>query len=160
MKRLCVGAAIVVVGLLLFPDVLHAWTPGTHIYLGETVLANLQQLPGPVVDLLRAYPFDYLYGNIAADTSIAKKYAPVGRHCHAWHVGQEIYDLADNDRLRAFGLGYLSHLAADVIAHNFYVPRQLVVSMRRTIPRNNRRLVPTLKIVGEMVRSRCSSLSA
>ncbi len=132
MKRLCVGAAIVVVGLLLFPDVLHAWTPGTHIYLGETVLANLQQLPGPVVDLLRAYPFDYLYGNIAADTSIAKKYAPVGRHCHAWHVGQEIYDLADNDRLRAFGLGYLSHLAADVIAHNFYVPRQLVVTSSTT----------------------------
>jgi hypothetical protein len=59
---------------------------------------------------------------------MAKKYAPVGRHCHAWHVGQEIYDLADTDALRSFGLGYLSHLAADAIAHNFFVPRQLVVT--------------------------------
>jgi hypothetical protein len=59
---------------------------------------------------------------------MAKKYAPVGRHCHAWHVGQEIYDLAETDALRSFALGYLSHLAADTVAHNFFVPRQLVVT--------------------------------
>jgi hypothetical protein len=81
-----------------------------------------------VADLLRAFPYDFLYGNIAADTSIAKKYAPVGRHCHAWHVGQEIFDLAHTDPLRAFGLGYLSHLAADSVAHNFFVPRQLLLT--------------------------------
>ena len=114
--------------LVLLPTVAHAWTPATHIYLGETVLANLTQLPASIVDLLRIYPYDFLYGNIAADTSMAKKYAPVGRHCHAWHVGQEIYDLAETDALRAFALGYLSHLAADAVAHNFFVPRQLVVT--------------------------------
>ena len=112
----------------LFPGQAHAWTPGTHVYLGESVLANLHQLPTIVADLVRAFPYDFLYGNIAADTSIAKKYAPVGRHCHAWHVGQEIFDLAGSDPLRAFGLGYLSHLAADTVAHNFYVPRQLVLT--------------------------------
>src|SRR5205814_3417903 len=90
------------------------------VYLGDSVLANLHQLPGLVADLLRAFPYDFLYGNIAADTSIAKKYAPVGRHCHAWHVGQEIFDLAPTDPLKAFGLGYLSHLAADSVAHNFF----------------------------------------
>jgi hypothetical protein len=117
---------------VLFPSVAHAWTPGTHIYLGESVLANLHQLPTAVADLLRAYPYDYLYGNIAADTSMAKKYAPVGRHCHAWHVGQEIFDLALTDALRSFGLGYLSHLAADTVAHNFFVPRQLVLTSSTT----------------------------
>jgi Zinc dependent phospholipase C len=113
---------------LAFPTPLWAWTPGTHIYLGEAVLANLGSLPALAADLLRAFPFDFLYGSIAADSSIAKKYAPVGRHCHSWHVGQEIYDLARTDALRAFGLGYLSHLAADVVAHNFFVPRQLVLT--------------------------------
>src|SRR5437762_3130066 len=73
-------------GIALLPAVAHAWTPGTHVYLGESVLANLHQLPAALADLLRAFPYDYLYGNIAADTSLAKKYAPVGRHCHAWHV--------------------------------------------------------------------------
>jgi len=122
--------AILVVGLVLLavPDPAHAWTPGTHIYLGESVLANLPLLPAAVADLLRAYPFDFLYGNIAADSSIAKHYAPLGRHCHYWHVGQEIHDLADSDSLRAFGLGYLCHLSADTIAHNYFVPRQLMLT--------------------------------
>ena len=128
MKRVGAIALLAVAGLVLFPGVAHAWTPGTHIFLGESVLANLYQLPTVVADLLRAFPYDFLYGNIAADTSMAKKYAPVGRHCHAWHVGQEIFDLAPSDSLRAFGLGYLSHLAADTIAHNFFVPRQLVLT--------------------------------
>jgi hypothetical protein len=126
--RLAVSLGLALLAVVAMPVAAHAWTPATHIYLGESVLANLAQLPSWIVDLLRVYPYDFLYGSIAADTSIAKKYAPVGRHCHSWHVGQEIYDLADTDALRAFGLGYLSHLAADSVAHNFFVPRQLVVT--------------------------------
>ncbi len=121
-------AALLLIAVL--PTHAYAWTPGTHIYLGETVLANLGQLPDIVTTVLRAYPYDFLYGNIAADTSIAKKYAPVGRHCHSWHVGREIYDTAARDALRAFGLGYLAHLAADCVAHNYFVPRQLVITSR------------------------------
>src|SRR5581483_2097217 len=65
---------------------------------------------------------------IAADTSIAKKYAPVGRHCHSWNVGFEILDNARDEPLRAFALGYLAHLAADSVAHNYFVPKQLAVT--------------------------------
>jgi hypothetical protein len=126
--RLAAVAAAAGLLLLLFPGDLLAWTPGTHIYLGESILANLRHLPAAVADLLRVYPFDFLYGNIAADSSIAKKYAPVGRHCHFWHVGQEIHDLAESEALRAFGWGYLCHLAADAVAHNYFVPRQLVLT--------------------------------
>lgn len=123
------GALLVVatIGLLL-PDTLHAWTPGTHVVLGERILASLELLAPAIADLLRAYPHDFLYGSIAADTTMAKKFAPADRHCHAWHVGQEVLDLAPTDALRAFGLGYLAHLAADVVAHNHFVPRQLVVT--------------------------------
>ncbi len=123
-------AALVLIGLwfLIFPALAHAWTPGTHIYLGETVLANLHLLPPQVATLLQAFPFDFLYGSIAPDTSIAKKYVPAGRHSHYWNVGQETLDRAPNDALRAFGLGYLSHLAADAIAHNYFIPRQLVLT--------------------------------
>ena len=86
-------------------------------------------LPGAVADLLRAFPYEFLYGSIAADTSIAKKYAPAGRHCHSWTVGFEIHDAArSDDPLRAFSLGYLAHLAADTVAHNYFVPRQLALT--------------------------------
>jgi hypothetical protein len=130
LRRLAVVGGIAAILLILWPSVAHAWTPGTHIFLGESVLANLAQLPAVIADILRDYPYDLLYGNIAADTSIAKKYAPVGRHCHSWHVGQEIHDRADSEHLRSFSLGYLAHLAADTVAHNFFVPHQLVVASR------------------------------
>ncbi|HLV25231.1 MAG TPA: zinc dependent phospholipase C family protein [Gemmatimonadales bacterium] len=121
--------ALALLTIALFPDVAYAWTPGTHVALGDAVLASLHLLPQSVADLLRAFPYDFLYGSIAADSSIAKKYAPVGRHCHSWVVGLEIYDRArDDDPLRAFGLGYLAHLSADAVAHNYFVPRQLAVT--------------------------------
>ena len=53
--------------LLLLPAEAHAWTPGTHIYLGESILANLAYLPPAIADQLRAFPIDLLYGNNAAD---------------------------------------------------------------------------------------------
>ncbi|HEX9895472.1 MAG TPA: zinc dependent phospholipase C family protein [Gemmatimonadales bacterium] len=114
--------------LFVLPDSAWAWTPGTHIWLGETILANLHLLPASVSDLLHAFPYDFLYGSIAPDISFAKRYVPPGRHSHFWHVGQEVYADAPSDAMKAFGLGYLAHLSADTMAHNFYVPRQLLLT--------------------------------
>jgi hypothetical protein len=121
-----VAVALVLVALL--PTPAYAWTPGTHVYLGEAVMRSLPSLPGQIADLLRAFPYDFLYGSIAADTSIAKKYVPTGRHCHSWTVGLEIHEAAPDEPMRAFALGYLAHLAADSIAHNYFVPKQLAVT--------------------------------
>ena len=114
--------------LALLPATAWAWTPGTHILLGEAVLRSAAVLPPAIAALLRAHPHDFLYGSIAADTSIAKKYAKFGRHCHSWHVGLEILDEARDEPVRAFGYGYLAHLAADAVAHNYFVPHQLAVT--------------------------------
>jgi hypothetical protein len=122
------AAALAAVAIVLLPETAWAWTPGTHVFLGEAVLRSLALLPGGIAELLRAFPYDFLYGSIAADTSIAKKYVPVGRHCHSWNVGFEIRERARDEPLRAFALGYLAHLAADAIAHNYFVPKQLAVT--------------------------------
>lgn len=113
---------------LVLPDTLLAWTPGTHVFLGQSILHLATHLPAEVGGLIRSFPYDFLYGTIAPDTSFAKKYAPIDRHCHAWHVGQEVRETATSDALRAFGYGYLAHLAADTIAHNYFVPRQLMMT--------------------------------
>jgi zinc dependent phospholipase C len=118
----------VLLALVLTPAVANAWTPGTHIFLGEAVMRSLPLLPSGIAELLAAFPYDFLYGSIAADTSMAKKYAAAGRHCHSWNVGFEIHDNADSDALRAFGFGYLAHLAADSVAHNYFVPHQLTIT--------------------------------
>lgn len=121
-------ALLTVALIALFPSDAHAWTPGTHIFLGESVMRSLPLLPTSVAELLAAFPQQFLYGSIAADTSIAKKYAPQGRHCHSWTVGYEILERARDEPVRSFALGYLAHLAADAVAHNYYVPRQLAVT--------------------------------
>jgi hypothetical protein len=123
--RWAVFAAVLIV---LLPSTAFAWTPGTHILLGEAVLRSAALLPPALAALLNEHPWDFLYGSIAADTSIAKKYARFGRHCHSWTVGFEILHRAADDRLRAFAYGYLAHLAADVVAHNYFVPHQLAIT--------------------------------
>ena len=124
---LCViGVALIAIAITPAPA--YAWTPGTHIFLGEAIMRSLSLLPSPVSQLIAAFPYDFLYGSIAADTSIAKKYAAAGRHCHSWNIGMEIYDRAGPEPMRAFGLGYLAHLAADTVAHNYFVPHQLAIT--------------------------------
>ena len=125
---MCIGLFVIAAT----PSTAHAWTPGTHIFLGETIIRSLALLPASIAEIIAAFPYDFLYGSIAADTSIAKKYAAAGRHCHSWNVGLEIYDQAKPEPMRAFGLGYLAHLAADTVAHNFFVPHQLAITSTTT----------------------------
>jgi hypothetical protein len=125
-------AAALLLGLILVmavhPTHAYAFGPATHVYIGQTLLDMLYLLPPSIATLLRSHPQSFLYGSVAADISFAKKYVPAGRHCHFWHVGEEILAAAKNDKMRAVGYGYLSHLAADTIAHNFFVPRQLLLT--------------------------------
>jgi len=119
---------LIAIGWILVPEPVWAWGPGTHVALGEAVLSALYLLPPAIRAILERHPLHFLYGSMAADISFAKKYAPEGRHCHNWHVGEEILDAAGPERLKAVAYGYLSHLAADTIAHNLFVPRQLLLT--------------------------------
>src|SRR5947208_2938617 len=91
-RSLAVMSVLAVAALVLLPSAAYAWTPGTHVFLGEAVMRSLDLLPSAIAELLRAFPYDFLYGSIAADTGIAKNYLPVGRDCHSWTVGREIDD--------------------------------------------------------------------
>jgi len=114
--------------ILSHPVPALAWGPATHVALGEALLTSLYLVPPAIRALLERYPLHFLYGSVAADISFAKKYVPEGRHCHSWEVGEEILDAADSEAMAAVGYGYLAHLAADTIAHNVFVPRQLLLT--------------------------------
>jgi len=114
--------------LVLVPEPAAAWGPATHVALGEAVLGSLYLLPPAIRAILERFPLHFLYGSVAADISLAKKYVPEGRHCHNWSVGEEILASAESERLQAVGYGYLAHLAADTVAHNIFVPRQLLLT--------------------------------
>lgn len=122
------GIPVALAWVLLVPEPVYAWGPATHVALGQAVLASLYLLPPAIRALLEKHPIPFLYGSVAADISFAKKYVPEGRHCHHWPVGEEILASADSEALQATGIGYLAHLAADTVAHNLFVPRQLLIT--------------------------------
>ncbi len=123
------GAVAALLLILLAPDPAWAWGPATHVYLSTEILRSLHLLGAPTAALLAAHPEKFVYGSMAPDISLAKKYAEVGRHSHYWSVGWEMWEEArGRPPLRAAALGYLTHLAADVVAHTSFVPRMLLVT--------------------------------
>ena len=112
----------------LFPADAWAWGVGFHLQVGSWLLERLPLLPQHLQTLLAAYPHDYLYGCISADITLGKKYTHYLQHCHSWRMGRQVLAAADDDARRACAYGYLSHLAADAIAHGYYVPYKLMRS--------------------------------
>ncbi|MCH8243897.1 MAG: zinc dependent phospholipase C family protein [Planctomycetes bacterium] len=108
-----------------------AWGPATHIGLGSSILGELCLLPAGVAWILRRHAAAFLFGNIAADVVFAKRWSRVKQFCHHWPTGFRLLDQAADDQASAFAYGYLSHLAADTVAHGKFVPRQIVVSGSR-----------------------------
>jgi hypothetical protein len=119
---------IAVILFLLVPSVALAWGPGVHVEVALTALANVGLAIPPIRKLMKAHPDDFIYGASAPDIIIGKKLAGYMHHCHNWRMGWLILNEAETDRQRAGAYGYLMHLAADVVAHNYYIPFKIVRS--------------------------------
>lgn len=113
---------------ILFPTDALAWGGGIHLQLGSQVLADLGMLPANMATLLAAHPKDFLYGCLAPDITLGKKYTHSLLNCHRWGIGRTLLKAAENDHQKACAYGYLCHLAADTVAHNYYVPYKIIRS--------------------------------
>jgi hypothetical protein len=103
-----------------------AWGPGVHLAAGNFFLARLDLLSPMVAHIISANPRAFLYGCLSADIFIGKGTRFTPGHSHNWSTGFKLLlDSAQDLRLAAYAYGYLSHLAADTIAHNYYIPTML-----------------------------------
>lgn len=112
--------ALLIISILLSPAVSYAWGPLTHIYLGNELFSLCSLLPAGILEIIRRYRKDFLYGNIMADIIIGKKYLPDDKSSHSWDVAFELLKAAKTSQQKAFVYGYMTHLAADTVAHNNY----------------------------------------
>lgn len=102
------------------------WGPGHHLEYAERVWRRRREmLPARTATLLGEEKEAYFYGNLAADIINMKAYGGHKNHCHRWTIIDEMQGRAETPAESAFVLGYLSHLAADTIAHNHFVPYHL-----------------------------------
>jgi hypothetical protein len=120
--------SLVVAFVLFSPQVTLAWGPATHIKLASDILEQLGALTPALAALLGKYARDFIFGNIAADVVFAKKLSRIKQFCHQWSTAFGILDGARNEPTRAFAYGYLAHLAADTVAHNKFLPRQMTLT--------------------------------
>jgi len=59
-----------------------------------------------------------------ADIILAKNLLPMEKNSHSWEVGFGLLKSAKKSSEKAFSLGYVSHLAADTVAHGIYTRRK------------------------------------
>jgi len=110
---------------------LFSWGPAIHVWAGSQTVKRLQRkkhLNAQEKAVLR-HPEEFLYGTIAADIISFKKFGGFKNHCHNWNMRERMKPLLSTPRRRAFGLGYLCHLAADIGSHNHFVPYHRVAQL-------------------------------
>lgn len=111
--------------LILCPSEAWAWGPGVHLAICNQLLHTPRILGPELAALLAAHPQAFLYGALSADIFVGKGCRAKPGHSHNWETALDLLKSVASPEQHAYALGYATHLAADVLAHNFYVPTML-----------------------------------
>jgi Zinc dependent phospholipase C len=137
-ERLFVTLSLAAVALLIlaFPSDAQAWGPLAHLNFSAQSLANIGVVQAGLRGVLTDFGNEFLYGSLAADIVVGKNMSRFLYHCHNWRVGFNVFKHAKPGGEQAFALGFLSHLAADIVAHNYFVPYKTVASYHKASTRH------------------------
>ncbi len=99
-----------------------AWGPAIHTVISCTILDRIGQILPAIASMIGTYSLEYIYGSMAADFFLGRGNKWKEGHSHNWETGFQLLKEASDEREAAYAYGFLSHLAADVVAHNYFVP--------------------------------------
>jgi Zinc dependent phospholipase C len=100
-----------------------AWGPGIHTAIALVTLGQAEFVLPSIAEVIAACPIQYLYGCLAADFFIGKGRRKRRKsHFHCWEGGFKLLGEARDNEEASYSYGFLAHLAADVIAHNYFIP--------------------------------------
>ena len=110
------------VGALFAPDAL-AWGLQTHVFLAQWLLAAAPFADPQIRGAVQRLPRLVLAGACLPDLALAGRALGLSafRRAHQWSTLRRLA-AACWDEERAIAVGYASHLLADVVAHNRFVP--------------------------------------
>lgn len=121
------SACCVIAVILCVPQPAFAWGPVTHVALGVQVLATVITPDHPLQATLLNLPEIFLYGSLAPDIVQGRRLqSRLRRHSHNWATGLGLLKSARGSEEQALAYGYLAHLAADVVAHNYFLPARFI----------------------------------
>ena len=120
----CAGVRLYVFFLILViaPDA-NAWGLQTHVFIAQWVLAAVPLADPRFRAAVLRLPRLVLAGACLPDLALAGRMLklPTFRSAHQWSTLRRLVAGA-GDEERAIAVGYASHLLADIIAHNRFVP--------------------------------------
>ena len=110
--------------LLSFSPDAFAWGLETHIYFAQWALAALPFVDAELRAAAMRFPRLVLAGACLPDLAVAGKFLGIAafRRAHSWSTLRRMAAAPLCEEHRALAIGYASHLVADVIAHNHFVP--------------------------------------
>jgi hypothetical protein len=123
--------AAIATAILVVPGEALAWGPLAHLSFSTQALQSIGIAQPSVRHILQDFANEFLYGSLAADIVVGKNMARYLYHCHNWRVGFNVFKHAKAGGEQAFALGFLSHLAADTVAHNYFVPFKTVAAYHK-----------------------------
>jgi hypothetical protein len=105
---------IVLLSIILFPGEAAAWGLQTHLYLAQQALPAAAPACAALV----------LAGACLPDLALAGRFlgTPAFRRTHQWSTLRRVAASPRSEEELALATGYATHLLADVVAHNEFVP--------------------------------------
>ncbi len=123
---------LLALALVLLPSTALAFGPVAHVDMALEILSSAGLIGGALASLLTRCRRQFVMGTLDPDRTLAKNLAPYEEHSHNWDLALADYDAAQTDEEQARSLGRICHLAADTVAHNYFVPKKIVDSVDAT----------------------------
>jgi hypothetical protein len=112
---------------LLIISTSFAWGPSTHQYINDLVLQDSRLTGSTIANTIKQYRnyFDLCY--MVTDVTVVHYYTQVKRYeaTHAWSFQECVMSSSSNPKVVACSYGVASHLIADSISHNNFIPQQI-----------------------------------
>ena len=107
---------------MIFAGSAFAWGPAIHTVIACKIIEEANHLLPAIASIIQSFSLEYVYGSMAADFFVGKGQKEKKGHSHNWASGFRFLDEVVDEREAAYAYGFFSHLAADVVAHNYFVP--------------------------------------
>ena len=95
--KLLISFCFFVVYQLLFASGAYAWGPAIHTVIACSMLDQVSVILPSIAAIIKAFPLEYIYGNMAADFFIGKGQKKKKGHSHSWETGFRMLSEVKNE---------------------------------------------------------------
>jgi hypothetical protein len=115
--------------VMLLASAVSAWGPNTHLYITDQASDNCAKdsacSSSTIYQTIKAHPDAFRVGFMFPDVVVIYYYTHFSTYeaTHSWDFCGKVLEFAKNDEERAAAYGCYTHLTADAVSHNYFIPK-------------------------------------